>query len=233
MSRESFFGSLEEDEHLEVVNRIFWRSLLGHVRAELDRSAVSTILDVGCHHGGLLELLASHFRPRRLIGLEPMERARDRARFRLARSGAETVLLPPEEWPGVSSGSVDLVICHETLHLVEDLGGFMVQVERVLRPEGRAFLVLGSHAENPLWLEWKKSLQAEGHQVFDHQPFDVLAAASHAGLHGAVRPLRRDGWVIYDPTEAEYRYPSAEVMFDHHYRHKLLFRLHHSGGQLR
>ena len=86
-------------------------------------------------------------------------------------------------------------------------------------------MVLGSHAENPLWEEWQARLVAGGHEVFDHSPFDVLAAAGRSGLRTAMRPLRSDGWVFYDPTVAEYPYPSAEAMLDHHYRHKLLFRL--------
>lgn len=225
MKTQTFFGSAEDDEGLEEVNQAFWRSLLVHVRAEVDPSAVTSILDVGCHRGGLLALFAEHFRPRRVVGLEPLDRARQQARFRLSRLAEEVELLSPSEWPAVPAGSIDLVTCHEVLHLVEDLDSFMVEVVRVLRPGGAAYVVLGSHAENPQWARWKPQLVALGHEVFDHAPLDILAAAARSGLRGAVRPLRRDGWVVYDPLAAEYRYPSAEAMFDHHYRQKLLFRL--------
>lgn len=228
MKTETFFASTEEDEQLEEVNQIFWRSLLGHVRAEVDRAEVTTILDVGCHHGGLLELFARHFHPRCLIGLEPLETARQRARFRLARQAPEVRLLEASQWSSVAAGSVDLVLCHEVLHVVADLDDFMAKVARVLRPgRASAYVVFGSHTENPLWPVWKSELVKLGREVFDHAPFDVLTAASQSGLRGALRPLRRDGWVFYDPRTPQYRYPSSEAMFDHHYRYKLLFRLHH------
>lgn len=230
MNPQTFFESAEEDEQLEEVNQVFWRSLLGHVRAEMDRAEVSSILDVGCHQGGLLELFARHFRPRRLVGLEPLEKARQRARFRLSGLAPDVRLLSPSQWSAVPAGSVDLVLCHEVLHLVADLDAFMQQVVRVLRPGGCTYVVLGSHTENPLWAEWKSRLVECGHEVCDHAPIEILAAASRAGLRAAVRPLRRDGWVFYDPLAAEYHYPSAEAMFDHHYLHKLLFRLHRLQG---
>lgn len=233
MTTKPFFGSAEDDAALEEVNQAFWRSLLGHVRAEVDRSTVAAILDVGCHRGGLLELFAEHYRPRRVVGLEPLDPARQQARFRLSRLAEEVELLRPSEWPAVEAGSIDLVTCHEVLHLVEDLDAFMTELARVLRPGGAAYVVLGSHAENPQWARWKPQLLATGLEAFDHAPFDVLSAAARAGLRGALRPLRRDGWVIYDPLTAEYRYPSAEALFAHHYRHKLLFRLTRPEGSQR
>lgn len=81
-----------------------------------------------------------------------------------------------------------------------------------------------------MWQSWKPQVARLGHEVFDHFPMDVLRAASDAGFHTSVRPLRRDGWVIYDPGTAEYEYPAIADMFDHQYRHKLLFRLVRHGS---
>ena len=58
----------------------------------------------------------------------------------------------------------------------------------------------------------------------DRAPFDILCAGIDAGLSGALRPLRRDGWVIYNPDRAVFTYSSAEELLEHQYRHKLLFR---------
>ena len=225
MKPELFFGSSEEDDELEQANGIFWRSLLGHVRTDVPRTDVSTILDIGCHHGGLLELFAKHYKPHLLAGIEPLERARQRARFRLSRQASEVELRPPEEWGQFKTGQFDLVLCHEVLHLVPYLAPFMLEIARVLRPAGYAYLVLGCHTENPLWATWREQLASLGHEVFDHAPFDILTAASNAGLDSAMRPLRRDGWVLYDPLVAKYHYPSAAQLFDHQYRHKILFRI--------
>lgn len=225
MSGQPLFGTPERDQQLERVSQQFWRSLLGHLRAEVAAEQVDCLLDIGCHTGGLLELAAKLLSPRLLCGIEPLATARDQARFRLSRLSAEIRLLPPSEWSQLPAGGVDLAISHETLQLVEELDELMAQLARVLRPGARAYLVLGCHTENPLWPGWKKQLIAGGHEAFDHAPLEILRAASRAGLHTAVRPLRRDGWIIYDPEEAEYRYPSCDAMLAHHYRHKLLFRL--------
>lgn len=172
-----------------------------------------------------MELLARHFQPERLFGLEPLAGARERARFRLKGNAAEVQILDSARWPIVPSRGIDLAVAHEVLHLIADLSSFMTSLARVVRPGGRAFLVLGCHTENPLWGRWKQQLLDLGHEVFDHSPLDILRQASSAGFHTSVRPLRRDGWVIYDPLSAEFQYASVAEMLDHQYRHKLLFRL--------
>lgn len=225
----TFFGSAKEDEELEQVNQIFWQSLLQHLHRDTRRENVQALLDIGCHRGGLLELLAKAFRPRRLFGLEPLEQARHKAHFRLKGAAHEVRILDPARWDEVPGGELDLVTCHEVLHLVADLPEWMEQVQRVLRPGAAAYVVLGCHRENPLWETWKPQLEAEGNQVFDHLPEEILTAAAAGGLETAVRPLRRDGWVLYDPSVARYRYGSMTEMFDHHYRHKLLFRFTRPG----
>jgi hypothetical protein len=101
----------------------------------------------------------------------------------------------------------------------------MARVARVLAPDGAAYIVLGCHAENPVWQSWKPAIEAMGITVHDRRPFDILAAAGKAGLQAVVQPLRRSGWVSYDPRQPEFRYADIEALFDHQYRHKLLFRL--------
>lgn len=227
---ETFFGSPQQDRQLERWNQEFWRSLLNHVRAEVPADEIRCILDVGCHRGGLLELLARQFQPEHLFGLEPLANAREQALFRLKGRAASVQILDSSRWPAIPTAGVDLATCHEVLHLVGDLPDFMGSLARVVRPGGWAFVVLGCHQENPVWQHWKPELIRRGHEVFDHSPMDVLGAASDAGFHTSVRPLRRDGWVIYDPRTAEFQYPSAAAMFDHHYRHKLLFRFVRRGS---
>jgi SAM-dependent methyltransferase len=219
------FGSQPEDEHLETVNQEFWRALLAHVRADAPITEVQCILDIGCHRGGLLELLARHFQPARLLGLEPLAGARAQARFRLKGKAPEVQIMDVSRWSAVPTAGVDLATVHEVLHLVRDLEELMGSLSRVVRPGGWAFLVFGCHTENPLWQRWKLQLSALGHKVFDHSPIEILSVASAAGFHTSVRPLRRDGWVIYDPLTADFRYSSIAEMLDHQYRHKLLFRL--------
>jgi SAM-dependent methyltransferase len=215
--------ALENDVSLEQTNQIFWTALLGHIKTEIQGSSAN-ILDVGCHHGGLLERLASLLHPESLIGIDPSTHCRERALFRLRKLASNVKILSPERWADIPSASIDLLTCHEVLHLVEDLPGLFSQISRTLKSDGVAFVVAGCHTENPLWPRWSEQLRNEGQFVFDHAPFDILSAGINAGLKGSLRPLRRDGWIIYDPTEAIFEYSSAAELFKHQYRNKILFR---------
>ena len=214
---------LEKDISLEQANRIFWASLIGHIKSEI-RVAPENILDLGCHHGGLLEQLATEFRPQSLTGIEPSAHCRERALFRLRKLALKVSILPPERWSEVPASSINLLTCHEVLHLVEDLPELFHQISRTLQKRGTVFVVAGCHTENPLWRQWSAQLQDQGQTIYNRTPFDILRAADNAGLSGAIRPLRRDGWVIYNPDQATFKYSSVEELFDHQYRHKLLFR---------
>jgi SAM-dependent methyltransferase len=213
----------EDDASLEQANQIFWSSLLRHIQAEM-RGPIESILDVGCHHGGLLEKLAGLLRPVSLTGIEPSDRSRERALFRLRKLAQKVAMLPPERWGEVQAASISILTCHEVLHLVEDLPELFYHIARVLGPDGTAFVVAGCHTENPVWPRWSEQLRASGQTVWDRTPFDILRAGIGAGLSGALRPLRRDGWIIYNPDHADFTYSTAEELLDHQYRHKLLFR---------
>lgn len=215
--------SPENDDSLEKANQIFWLSLLAHIKVELDQP-VTSILDIGCHRGGLLAQLANTLHPKALIGIEPSEHSRDRAKFRLRNAASKVTILSSDQWANVPASSIDIITCHEVLHLVQDVSLLFREVARTLRPQGAAFVVAGCHLENPVWSNWREQLRAAGQTVFDRAPFDILRAASDAGLKGALRPLRRDGWVIYDPDHSTFAYSSAEELLNHQYRHKLLFR---------
>jgi len=224
VERRTFFGDPALDDDLPLVNETFWAALVGHVVRESDRRP-RVILDVGCHTGGLLQQLSARFRPDELLGIEPLTSARAEAVQRLKGLAESVTILHPSDWDRIPAGTVDLVTNHETLYLEPDLRGEMTRVRRVLSPNGVAFLVLGCHAENPLWETWKVPLIAAGHRVYDHLPLDVMEAAAAAGLLPAVQPLRRSGWITYDPLHAQFRYPDVRTMLDHHYRYKLIFRL--------
>jgi SAM-dependent methyltransferase len=225
----SFFADGALDDSLPSANATFWASLIGHVEdAGIERP--SAILDVGCHSGGLLEILGKRFPTARLFGIEPIEALRAAAAARLAGEGAEATILGSEGWGNVEAGSIDLLVCHEVLYLVPDLGVVMRQVRRVLSATGQGFIVLGCHAENPIWTTWRRHFEAQGVPVYDHRPFDILVASAEAGLSAQVQPLRRSGWVRYDPVDADFPFPDAQAMFEHHYRHKLIFRVELDDG---
>ena len=225
--RATFFEDPRHDNELPTVNEAFWSALIEHIERDGILSP-HAILDVGSHTGGLLEALSRRFTPAVLLGIEPLAPARSAASRRLTGAAATVSLFDTSEWDRVPTGGIDLVVSHEMLYLEPDLPDFMARVRRVLTVDGAAYVVLGCHTENPLWPVWKTPLIAAGHRVYDHDPIQIMEAAAAAGLLPSVQPLRRSGWVTYDPLRAEFRYPSVQAMFDHHYLHKLLFRFESS-----
>jgi cyclopropane fatty-acyl-phospholipid synthase-like methyltransferase len=223
VERRTFFSDPALDDELPTVNESFWSALIAHIERD-GVQAPTAILDIGCHTGGLLQQLSLRFRAAALIGIEPLATARAAAAERLNVTESVT-LLDPADWARVPTAAIDLITSHETLYLEGDLRSFMGRIRSALTNAGAAYVVLGCHAENPLWQQWKPQLIAAGHRVYDHAPLEIMEAAALAGLLPSVQPLRRSGWVTYNPLRAEFRYPDVHTMFDHHYRHKLIFRL--------
>jgi SAM-dependent methyltransferase len=218
-----FFSQRSLDTSLPEANATFWMALIGHIQDD-GVSAPSVILDVGCHTGGLLARLIDGLRPDRVIGIEPVSALRAEAAVRLSPYPADVGLAGLAGWDEIAPGSIDLMTCHEVLYLVPDLPGFIARTALVLAPGASAYVVLGCHAENPTWRDWKPVMEASGIQTYDRTPFEILSEAANAGLSAVVQPLRRTGWISYDPRQADFRYADVASMFDHHYRHKLLFR---------
>jgi cyclopropane fatty-acyl-phospholipid synthase-like methyltransferase len=224
VERRTFFSDPALDDELPAVNETFWSALIAHIERD-HVQAPAAILDIGCHTGGLLQQLSRRFRDAALIGIEPLAAARAAAAQRLRDAARSVTLLDPADWARVPAAGIDLITSHETLYLEADLPRFMGHIRSALSTAGAAYVVLGCHAENPLWQQWKPQMIAAGHRVYDHAPLAIMEAAASAGLLPSVQPLRRSGWVTYDPLRAEFRYPDVHTMFDHHYRHKLIFRL--------
>jgi SAM-dependent methyltransferase len=218
-----------EDALLEKRNLLFWRALLGHVQADRAIEDGATILDVGCHRGGLLELAVDRFKPASVIGIEPLKQARDAAKQKLGIFQVRVRVLSEKEWSRIPDASIDLLLSHEVLPFFDDLQFISEQMGRVLKPGAFAYIVSGCHTENPLWPRWKEELQAQGHRVYDHAPLDLMKAVSITGFSPSVRPLREHGWTHYNPVEQDaFEYPSVGTLLDHQFKHKLLFRFQRS-----
>lgn len=224
--RLSFFPTHDEDQALEVANATFWDALIAAVEKDRDVHKIESVLDVGCHNGALLDRMAKRWNLRRLYGIEPVTSLRQTAIKRLSGLSLEALyIFDPEHWHEVVDGSIDLVLSQEVLYLVEDVSELFRHIARVLTPTGTAYVTLGCHTENPLWPHWRKVLVDMGMTVYDHAPMDILRHAESAGFWTALRPLRSDGWIIHAPSSARFPVPNVNDLMNHHYRHKLLFRL--------
>lgn len=225
IARTHFFDH-KEDIQLDQRNLHFWRALHGHILADNALPQHATILDIGCHRGGLLELLIQKFNVDKVIGLDPLLSARKAAAQRLAHFCVDAKFYDTNGWQQVPNACASLVVAHEVFQYIEHLPVVMSHIKRVLQPGAFAYIVLGCHSENPLWEHWKRELEAIGHTAYNHAPFDILAIAANAGLAPSLRPLRDTGWVYYKPDQDDaFTYPSAAALLEHQYKQKLLFRL--------
>lgn len=220
-----FFPDPADDDQLEVRNAVFWEGMTDQIRRDGFPQPPRCVLDVGCHRGGLLARIAELWGPDQLLGIEPIEVARLRARLRLATLAPSVHLYGPEHWSKIPDRAVDLVVCHEVLFLLADVNELVREFARVLAPHGRAYVAAGCHAENPVWPTWQAILESSGHRTFTHEPMTLMRAACQSGLLASVRPLRESGWATHDPTDGPFTFPTVAALLDHQFRHKLLFRL--------
>lgn len=109
--------------------------------AALESSSSSTILDVACGDGHLLGLLANASSALNLIGLDMSQGELDIARATLP----ERVVLLRERAQNMSlaSGSVDVVVSHMALMLMDDIEAVIEEIRRVLVPNGKLAAIVG------------------------------------------------------------------------------------------
>jgi len=123
LHRERAAARLEEHDFLfrEVAARL------------VDRLADTTkrysqALDLGCHDGVLGRLLAKRDRVDRIVEV-------DLSHGMVERAGKRSAVADEEMLP-FADGSFDLVLSNLSLHWVNDLPGTLIQVLRVLKPDG-------------------------------------------------------------------------------------------------
>lgn len=97
-------------------------------RLDLVNREFPDVLDLGARDGTLARLLAQRPGTQRVVMAEPAIRS-------LATAGGERVVADPELVP-FRDASFDLVVSNLVLHWSADLPGALVQLRRVLRPDG-------------------------------------------------------------------------------------------------
>lgn len=120
-------------------------------------------LDLGCHTGELADTLGGRGGIETLVqcDLSPRMAA-------LAAANGQPTLSADEEWLPFADGSFDLVLSCLSLHWVNDLPGALVQIRRVLKPDG---LFVGAMLGGETLQELRQSLaEAEMAEEGGHSP---------------------------------------------------------------
>ncbi len=171
--------------------------------------AGETVLDYGCGPGDDLTGLALYSRASKLIGLDVSATALGLAAQRLALHGIDPARVVLEqvrddrpEIP-LEDASVDYVNCGGVLHHTSSPEELLAELRRVLRPNGRAFVMV--YNSDSVWLHlyvaYEKMLHDEAYAGFDldeafrrltdgvdcpisrhYAPAQMIASCERAGL---------------------------------------------------
>lgn len=95
------------------------------------------VLDLGCGAGRFLAGLDD------AIGVEIAEHATERARKNVP--GADIRLLEPDGSLPLGHGEIDLVWCSEVLEHLPDVAHALLEIRRVLKPDGRVLITVPYH----------------------------------------------------------------------------------------
>lgn len=99
------------------------------------------ILDVGCGQGRAFPALVKHLQPARLIGVDVDARGLALAQAEGMRCGVPVEVMESDcAALRLPDASVDLALCHQTLHHVVRQEETLAEIFRVLKPGGRLLL---------------------------------------------------------------------------------------------
>lgn len=137
-----------------VVTRLWpYRQLVNLVLNALDVKTGQRILDAGCGPGVLLRSVADLEPDVDLIGIDAQTSAIERAENKLGDTAHIVQAdLNDLHWTNDLSGSVDTVVSVNALYILEDPYRFLINANRVLKPNGRLVLV------NPYRMSWQPIL---------------------------------------------------------------------------
>jgi SAM-dependent methyltransferase len=170
---------------------------LYHLVASAVELAGREVLEVGSGRGGGAAFVTRVLRPRRMVGVDLSPRAVAFCRARHTVRGLSFEVGDAERL-GFAAASFDVVLNVESSHCYGDLGAFVREVRRVLRPDGY-FLYADFRSSTEL-AAWRAAMLADGLRLVAERDITpgVVAAldVDHNWKKGLIesrveRPLRR------------------------------------------
>ena len=99
--------------------------------------ARARVLDLACGSGPLLELLHARDADLRLTGADMCPEELTLARGRMPANAAELLLTEAQDMAALPDGSMDVVLCHWALTLMDPIAPVLDEVRRVLARDGQ------------------------------------------------------------------------------------------------
>ena len=95
------------------------------------------VLDLACGSGPLLKILFDRNKNLNLKGIDMCPEELALAKTRLINSGVNLIESKAQNLTAINNNSIDIVLCHWALTLMDPIGPVLDEVRRVLTPEGR------------------------------------------------------------------------------------------------
>ena len=95
------------------------------------------VLDLACGSGPLLKILFDRNKNLNLKGIDMCPEELVLAKTRLINSGVNLIESKAQNLTAINNNSIDIVLCHWALTLMDPIGPVLDEVRRVLTPEGR------------------------------------------------------------------------------------------------
>ncbi|MBM4382998.1 MAG: class I SAM-dependent methyltransferase [Deltaproteobacteria bacterium] len=168
------------------------------VLAELapQRERFARVLDAGCGHGFALASLDERFAPEEIVALDADASVLARAATEAARCRAKVDVRTGDVAAlAFVDGSIDLVLCHQTLHHTQRQQEALAELHRVLRPGGVLLLAESCRAfVRRLWVRalFRHAMHAQ------HGADEYVALVRDAGFELLAHATPDPWWSLRD-----------------------------------
>ncbi|RFU49786.1 class I SAM-dependent methyltransferase [Paraburkholderia sp. DHOC27] len=177
-----------------------------------------TVVDLACGDGPLLALLSARAdADLKLVGVDMSQGELDAARAKLP--GHVSLLKERAQALSLETGSVDYVLSHMALMLMDDIDRVFSEIHRVLRPGGTlAFIVGRAFLSGPVKQVYLDVLRPVVHEEGAHVRFGDLRMQSEAGWRSLLAQAFcdvgcQDVDVSWHPTPEEF-WESLSTTYD-------------------